>query len=332
MTDCSDMSLDGDGVDRDDGFAIFFFIYAGIAIILTAISCVLVLRWGDHRFNVTRLLFIMHFTLLLEEFFSLPYLFSWNDGLCAATGFLRAYFSLSNAMATSFLMMFFYVSHRGQSGLSISISSYMRAWGLRLIVIFPLITALPLSTGAYGKSYDIWCRFKDSRLEDRLWELFTCNFWAMLVIVSSGFMILRSIRAVFKIHTDIGGRLLSSLGAYSIVSLICWLAHVIVNFWEFSPAKKTSRENIDAFQDVLTQSMGIAYAIILFHDISMVLDMRSGSEVFTNSSLVSASILNWEGMISDRPSLIKDPIELNDVTNPVNFAQRSSQQSDLDDL
>lgn len=323
---------DGDSKDVNDAAYVAYFIVSTIAIIMTSVGCFLIVRWGDLRFSITKLMLTMHGTILLEEIFNLPFAFSWNNGLCAFAAFVQTYCGLANAISTAFLMIFFYCSHTCNERIPLVVSSLIRRWSAPVTFLFPLITLLPFSTNSYGVTYNEWCRIKVGDNIDSLWSLFVYHLWSLLAIVASGYMITKSISAACKIHATVGGRLFTSLGMYAVMALVCWTTRVVINLWAFSPARQQPSSNYYMLTDFIIQCMGIGYSLILFYDISMVLDMRSGSEVFRNSSILSSSILNWETLLDNISDLRKTTVESPIVERASQNARASNAQLTLDVL
>lgn len=283
--------------DPNEPAYIFYFILTGISVVLTATACWCIVTWGDLRFNVTKLMLSIHLTLLCEEILDIPFIYSWNPTLCGGVGLLRTYFGLSNAIATAFMMGFFYCGHMCDERIPLQVSAFIRTWSPIGIALFPLITVLPFITNSYGQSDDIWCRIKSEDKIDHIWSFAIYHFWSLLVMSIATYMVFDSVVAACKIHTEVGGRLFSSLGLYAVIALICFAFRMAVNLAFLFPGRQVDGNILRFISEVLVQVMGIGFAITLFYDISMVLDMRTGSEMFSRSSLATSSIMNWEGML-----------------------------------
>lgn len=311
---------------------IFYLTFASIAIFVTSIACWLIFRWGDLRFNITKLMFYMFGTLLVQEWFNLPFLYSssHSPGLCGFAAVVNTYCAVANAIATAFIMMFFYCSHSCNEAIPFNISYFIRVWSPWIIFGFPLITFFPFITDSYGVDSDIWCRLQSNNRVDNLWGIFAYHLWIVVAIAFASVMIVRSIYAACKIHSAVGGRLFSSLGSYAIVSLACWTFRLVVNILAFYPLQDGSREAFRYFAEICIPMIGIGYSIIFFYDIAMIIDLRLQSEIFDKSSFISSSILNWETIIDslvDRPSTTSERVT---VTSPLELYLRPTTSSNPD--
>lgn len=302
----------GDGHSGDSVY-VAFFVVACVAMTSTIAAIWLILRWGDTQYNLTKLMLAMYATLLLEEIFTLPFAYSWDPGFCAFAAFVHTFSGVANSFAVGFLMSFFYCSHSCDERVPLVVSSFVRDWAKFAIFVFPLITLLPFSTGSYGKADDYWCRIKSDSAVDDVWSLLVYHLWIIAVMLVALVLICKSIYAACKIQAAMGMRLFSSLGLYAVVSFACWFFRIVVNLWAFAPSyRKASEDDLYYAGEVIIHIQGIAFALILFYDVSIVIEMRSGSEVFNKSSFMSASMLNWEGVLSAlsdaRPSQVSNPI------------------------
>lgn len=276
-----------------DGY-VAFFVIASLSITMTAVACMLILREGDLRFNVPKLLLSIFATLLLQEIFTLPYVYSWDTSFCGLAAVIHTYTGVANSIATGSLMMYFHCSHTCNERVPLVVSDFIRDWSRLSIFVFPLITFLPFTTNSFGRDDGVWCRIQSDSPIGKVWNLFAYNFWIVSIMLISVVMISRSILAASKIHILIGGKLFSSIGSYSIVALVIWLFRSVVNFSMFFTSEQASK--LLYTSELLIHVMGILFSVILFVDMSIT-DMRTGSEVFNKSSIMSASIVNWEALM-----------------------------------
>lgn len=270
---------------------------------MTAVACFLVIRYGDHKFSVNKLMLAMYATLLAEEIFTLPFVFSWNVTLCGMAGFFHTYTGVANSIATGYLMMYFYCSSTCNERVPIAVSSFIRKHSMVSVFVFPLITVLPFSTNSFGRD-GVWCRIQTDNDIGDIWTLFVYHFWIMVIMTVAVLMIFRSIVAACKIHFLIGGRLFSSIGSYSVVALTIWMFRTVVNIGQFF-SSRDDRELLFV-GELLIQLMGLFFSLILFLDMSLISDMRTGSEVFSKSSMLSTSVLNWENLLESLDISAKD--------------------------
>lgn len=273
-----------------------FFVLAVIAIIMTTVACCLILRFGDRRASTaTRLLLSIFITLLVEEITTLPFVYTWNNSFCGFVAVVHTYSGLANAIAIGSLMMYFHCSHTCNERIPFAMSTLIRDWSRFAIFVFPFITLLPFSTNSFGRDDVLWCRIQTTDQVGNLWSVLVFHLWVVAIMLIAVVMISRSIYAAYKIHMKIGGRLLSSIGSYSMVAFVIWLFRLTVIIGSFFTADRSSE--LLFVSELVIQIMGIAFSVIFFLDMSIIIDFRTGSEVMNKSSILCGSILNWESII-----------------------------------
>ena len=281
----------------DQPIIIAYYSLAGISVLCSGFVIATLWFYGSLKTSATRLLMMLHVTLICEEVTALPYVYNTVPDLCEAVAFLHFYFGLASIMAIGFLV----ISYRYHFFLdSIGVNRFIQNWALYTIGIFPMITLLPFSTRAYGTNKGPWCSISGGK-EDHTWTFSIFYIWVWLVLFFSLVWMVVTMIQIYKIDKTSGHRLFSTVGMYSMISIVTWIPRTVEQALHFTRGDLNSTEW--EYSYIPLYIAGILYtlvfltekkALILFdrafhHDI----DERAGSSFswegsdlrFTNPSI-----------------------------------------------
>lgn len=241
--------------------AIVFLVVATISTLSSGLAMYTIWRFGKWTTS-TKLLLLLHFTLLLEEVTTLPYAYSGNDVLCKIFGFLHVYSGLSNIVATGLLTVHFcnFILFS-----NLVVADLIAKYNLHLIFGFPLITVLPFSTNSYGVTNDNWCSLPASNLTSNVWSMVVFYSWTWLILAFSFGLICYVIDRARKLDSSLSRKVFSSMGIYVFFTMLCWLPRTIPRFMRLFIRFDTS-DTVYFWTTLPLYLTGLIYTIILFWD------------------------------------------------------------------
>lgn len=266
-----------------DSFLIFFFIFASFAILSTFFIIFHFFYLFDRKCFFSdrlaiRLFFLLHFTVFLQEWVNLPFLWISPSGLCSTIAWLRYYLGLMNIVILFFLSLhyFSYLTMGGGELLTIErINQWIFKYSLYFIVGFPLITLFPFfstaqagggssSSGGYHAYRDMWCILDANSGENaNLWAMGIFYFWILLLLFLIVCQFIFSLYRIRRYQLNINPSLLILLGSYIFISIICWLARVIIRLAHFTYSYYPS--NLILLETTYPLYLsGILYALVYF--------------------------------------------------------------------
>lgn len=131
---------------NDENSLIVYYSIGGASIICTCFVIFSIFKFGCET-TPTRLVLLLHLTVLVESISSFPKLYTGNDGLCAFIGFLRCYFGLANAFVLLMMVLHYrYIFLVDNYNVKLLIARHLE----KVIFLLPLITCLPWTTLSYG--------------------------------------------------------------------------------------------------------------------------------------------------------------------------------------
>lgn len=210
-------------MSEGDPLIVIYLIVASIAIIgsLHVLGTIL---YGFRTINTcsTLLILFLHFSLVAEEISALPYLYKSDSTLCKVMEAFFEYFGLMNIVVVGFMV---YAHRWSIMNPSIRIRGIIIKLGIVFIFLFPAITFLPFLEDIYTVPKDSpWCSLPyDSNSRDTKWFLGVYLIWVWVVLICS---VLSTIDLTIRLsftHRRILKSYLTSIGLYTLVSLLCWI-------------------------------------------------------------------------------------------------------------
>ena len=216
-------------------FYISFFAIGSLSIAcsFTVVSLILIQLKSINDFRrlsaSSRLVFYLHFSLILHDFASLPYIFKQNNNACKAMGFLHVYSGDANALVMGLLAIVyrcFIVEDSTTTKVMAKINNYCEY----MIFIPPLFLAvLPFSTDSFGSPSD------DPDNDDypfctvlgRQWNLSVNYGVVWLVLFPSLTCVCYTIAQAYRSDPDVGNKLLTRIGFYYLIALCSWIPRTV---------------------------------------------------------------------------------------------------------
>ena len=299
------------GVKEFTPLIISYLIVGGITIICTGFVVTTLLRFGSKKTHITRLLLLLHGSLLIEEIVFTPYVFAFESVICSIGQWIQYYSSLMNALVMAELVLtYHYLFFEDAQG----IDRFIRKHGVLMAIIFPLITILPFSTSAYtGNTYGFCVQVDYTTFTTTLWTLFTFYLWVWIALGVSIYTGLSSIYYLYKTDRGLGNKMLSTVCMYNIASIACWIPRSIVGIVMLTTAR--SRGLIVLGYMLPVYMMGLSFSIVfLFEKNALALFIKNAEcggmldATSVRSSILSAAdggsrpSFSWEVLWNDQDS------------------------------
>lgn len=200
-----------------------YLVIVGISMVMSLFVTASIVRFGSKTIS-TKLVLHLHITLLIEEITCIPYAYTGNHGLCEFVGFVHLYAGMANSLVIFFMMVvyrYLFVEDTWQ------VSKFIIRRLLILIYITPLISALPFTTTSYGTVGSAWCDIQNSTDKSAIWATVLFFGWICAFIVLSALMFFFTVWRVYKTDPEMATKLASSIGQYSIISILTWLPRIV---------------------------------------------------------------------------------------------------------
>ncbi len=284
--------------------AIIFFLIACSATVGSSWSLYFIWKYGSQSSISSQLLLALHLTLLIEEVVSYPYAYTGNANLCRTTGFFHFYSGLANIMVTGLLTLHF-SNYLLFSNVTITHIIFTYKWWI--IAGFPLITLLPFSTDAYGRTNDHWCTAKGDVKSAQIWAVAVFYGWAWIIILASFCLIVYVIYRARTLDNSSFKMIFSSIGIYDFVTIVCWIPRTVprflILFWHIN-----ANPSLQLWTAMPVYLSGLFYTVILYRDqLMLTVDEEGhvtgtapvGSDIhFTWEDLEGAMIENYRRSVS----------------------------------
>lgn len=211
---------------------ILLYYVLGTFSILGSIYVLMALHHMGFTTATTRLMGVLHFTILMQNVFSFPYVYNYNTRLCSAVGFFRTYFSIANAVVIAifslhYRQIFFPDKYR--------LTAFFLQHRRKIIFLLPLLTLIPFAHEGYGQIENGFCSIKTDD-DDR--TTYSIILYYFLVVIVVGFTIIQILYTIIKVYlyTDlsVASSLASSAGLYVFVSVFTWIPRFASRAGNFS--------------------------------------------------------------------------------------------------
>ena len=259
------------------GAVIAYYVIAGVSVTCSLLVSITLCKYGSLKTTATRLLLMVHLTLLSEEFTSLPYVYNRAPGLCTAIAFFHFYSGLANAVSVGLLV----VSYRYHFFEEIADwVQFLFNHSIYLILGFPLITLLPFSTDSYTNSNEVWCTMQVDTQVTNIWAFVIFYAWAWSILLVSTIILIYTMCQVYSIDKEIGKNLFSTTGMYAIISILAWVPRTAARFTNFH------RENMDnmafLYAYIPVYIAGMLYTVVFLREKKSLLLFDRWSDWTTN--------------------------------------------------
>jgi hypothetical protein len=207
-------------------FIVYYFV-AGVAI-LGSVNVLITIGYQFNSMNTcsTILIFFLHLSLVAEEIFALPHVYSYDSTVCIVAESFFEYFGLMNILVVGAMV---YTHRWSILDPSVKVRGAVIRVGEAILFIFPMIVFIPFADEAYVLPNSPWCS-RPYSAQDLRWYLGVYLAWVWVVLIGS---IISSIDLSVRI-TLTSKRLLksylTSIGLYTIISLICWIPRTLARF------------------------------------------------------------------------------------------------------
>lgn len=269
---------------------IWYYALAGLSVLCSIFVVVTLLFHGSLRTSATRLLVALHLTLICEELTALPYVYNGDRDLCTTVAFFHYYFALASIVAIGFLV----ISYRYHFFLDpLGISKFIQQWSLYLVVVLPMITFLPFSTNTYEAHEGPWCAIGGHR-DDHSWTFGVFYVWVWLILFCSAIWLAITMVQIYKVDKLSGRRLFSTVGMYSIISIVTWIPRTVEQVINFTSGTLNSEEWIISY--IPLYIAGFLYTLVfLTEKKALILFDRAFHMDHREFDERTQSTFSWEG-------------------------------------
>jgi len=241
----------------------------------------------------TRLLLLLHASLMWEEVTSLPYVFNYNATICSMNMMFHMYFGLVNIKSIVMLVISYrYHFFEDTYGVNRIINKYY----LHIAFIGPMIAVIPYADNSYSRTIGPWCTLASSTYTTGIIvKIFYLWIWLMLVIASICLVI--TVVQAYRIDRDYCLRFMSRTGMYAIISILCWIPRTATRLdpSKHDIANSTTRLWYYAYLPIYIA--GICYTLVFLTEKKALImfDRDIGPSSSNSEDLRDGSSFSWEG-------------------------------------
>jgi hypothetical protein len=277
------------------GIFISFFLIAAVAIISNFAVLIKIYLIGSLTANTTTLILLIHVGTFIQNIAGLPVIYSGNYGLCAFMAFAHYMGGLMNAGATVLLTISYYNYTRDNLQY---INQAIAKQGIPLVIAFPWIAVLPISTNSFGASDDglwYWCSLSYSH-DANIWSFVIFYLWVAVALIVATTLFFYILYTTGSYDLEISRRLFYSIGSYIAISIICLTPRAIPRlvrlFIAFNPSV-----GVEYSWQVGMYIGAIAYSICFFYHERLLIDYERVTH--STSELQDSNLhLSWEEIAS----------------------------------
>lgn len=283
-------------MEPGDPVSVIFFIIACLSFFGTLYVDICLFEKAQTTINA-RLLLYLNVTLTIESIATLPYIFTWNHGLCKFVAWIHTYCSMGNMTATLLLTLYFV---NNVYSTDYVISRFIQRWKTVMVVVCPLMTALAFIGDAYGEDHQYWCSITLSTPQSFAWGVSVFYVWIWIAMVCCIILVTKVLLAMRKLQGS-GRDVFSTVGLFVYAGVGLWIPRTFRKFYvwlsgsEFSPMEY-------ALMTLPIYITGILYTIIFMYDKSV----RDLEDIqFSRSSLSKGGFeFDWSEIL---PSFSANP-------------------------
>jgi hypothetical protein len=174
----------------------------------------------------------LHFSLVIEEVTSLPYLFNSDDTLCIVVEYIHYYAALMNIVSIILLVQVFRGNTSDEKNL---LQKFLQHYGIYLILFLPVICFfqfLDTSTSTNTHPASPWCSFHHGAYNHLFSLLYFCTYYLCIWIglVHASLRIFHVMYTLSRQTNDwkLVQRYAQSIGLYVVGMLVAWLPFTIL--------------------------------------------------------------------------------------------------------
>lgn len=261
------------------------FVMEAISFLSCLAVVIFLLRYSSWHLNqrscFAHLLLYLNLSLICEQILTLPYVYKGDATLCGVVQSLYYYFGLMNCLTVAIIVQ----AHRSALlGDCLKYTDNLLRYYHYLILLFPAIVFIPLITQDYQDTDYPWC-IQPFHAHRRI-AMAVFYAWVYLLIVCSLFNIFTiGYRLCFNNDRMLRRRFFSTIGLFTLMSIIFWVARVIQRtIYVFDHQQASERQVFWSFIPVYIS--GAIYACIFFSD-KKTLEQFDQQRLSTSSSTIA---------------------------------------------
>jgi len=268
---------------------IVYYIVAAISGFCSVFVITTLLKYGMWRTSATKLLLALHCLLLMEEITLLPLVFNDVEVLCIAMEFLHLFFFLASTITIGLLV----VSYRFYFFEDIyKVMNMIDKHWLHLIVIIPIVCLIPFyiaiiknEDSVSDVSSNEWCTVETSSSILYLVTFAILYAITWLILLISAVTLGYTMYQVYILDKMVGKKLMSTIGLYSIVSILSYMPITYIRMAHFSDRNPGSDIWLIAFLPFYVA--GILYTMIFLSE-------KKSLRLFEHAVAPTEELFSWE--------------------------------------
>lgn len=239
---------------------IAYYILSCISIIGNTLVIYSLLKIKKIKTCFTFLLYFLHFTALIEQIFTLPFLWKYDPTLCRVIESFQCYFGLMNIFTIAMLVE----AHRSTiTEDSINIKEKIMKYGLYILLILPMPVFIGYTHNDYDSSESAFCTVPSKKNNIGFIFMYYTTIWITLLFCIS--RIALTLYQIARIDMQLGQRFFSSIGLYIIIAVVSWIPRSFVRFSNLTAEDDDGGDdNVDANKLFLASFYPIVICGLLF--------------------------------------------------------------------
>ena len=242
---------------------ICYVIMGAFSIIGSSFVAITLARFGSLKTVFTRLMFLLHVSLIAEEFTIIPFIYDYSIITCTFNEWMHFYSGLMNAviimmLVLSYRYLFFEDTYH--------INWFVQKYGVWFVCLFPLITLLPFSSKEYYRDNREFCTPSISRSNSNLWAIFAFFIWAWLALAVSTVGLADTLFRVYRTDQAMGRKIMSTVGMYNIASIVCWLPRSLFRLSQLTTGHVHEQRGLIFAAYMPVYFAGLMYTLIFFRE------------------------------------------------------------------
>lgn len=239
----------------DPGFVIYF-ILSSISIIANSLVVWSLKKLRRSSSCFTYLLYYLHFTYVLEQILTMPFLFKGNYTFCTIVQSFQCYFGLMNILVVALLVEAHLTTIFDDP---YDLKTKIVLYGKYVFYCVPLIGFLGFVNNTFTYPHSAFCIVPSALTSLTFLFFYYVEIWLLLLYTS--IRMIFSFCKIYQMDRLLAHKYFSSIGWYIIVAILSWLPRSIIRF--SFPFAEDDDDNGDDNAEANTLFLGSFYPMIL---------------------------------------------------------------------
>lgn len=282
--------MDGVNIWNTELLSIYLII-AVISLFLSIWVAVSIYKFGANTLT-TKLVLYLHISQIIQDVCAIPYVWSYNKGVCSFAGWAHIYSGMSNIMCVAIMIvayrhMFFEDKYKT--------SAFCTKYCAALVFGFPLLSLIPFASNSYGEIHNELCSFNGSGTNIDYFFQGGFYVFSCVVFLCCAVVMYLTVSEVYRTDKALGEKLLQSVVLYAFATLIFWIPRSVFE------AINEDNYNVIISAYFLIFAAGIVYSLIFYQEKNSMklFEQHAANERNTlesnhdNDSIVSSGSFNF---------------------------------------